>query len=168
MKLAINQKWSVLSYILASSITMIDAQANNRPGQALQQFIVNAQPAINGKSQVEIPLTSTQSYTWPDSPRSGNACLRVSAQSNPGSLDMIKGRAEFKSKQKIESATFVAGPSDAAYSLCALITEGNKNSVPVGVDQGGEMSDDSVIGIECAAFMLDVRFFNGLAGWKSV
>ena len=93
--------------------------------------------------------------------------MDVSTQSQSGSLDTIKGRTDFDSKQKIESATFAGGPSEAAYSLCALITNDGTGSAPVSVEQGAEMGGENVVGIECAAFMLDVKFFDGVVGWRS-
>ena len=68
----------------------------------------------------------------------------------------------------MESAVFVGGPSNAAYSLCILIRDDGTDSLPVGVEQGSEMSGEGVTGIKCAAFTLDVRFFNGLVGWSSI
>ena len=167
MNPSLTEIMSILSHILAFGVVTTNAQLNDPSLQSLEPFIINVEPPINGELQIEVPLTNTRSYTWPDTPQSGNACLDVSSQRAPASLETIKGQARFSSPQRVKSASFYGGPVEAAYALCTLIS-GDGTSTTTGVEQGIEMSGDAVTGIECAAFMLDREFFNDAVDWGTL
>lgn len=167
MKFPLRRVISTSSHILACGIVLVTAQVSDPSLQSLEPFVVNVKTSANSKFEIEIPLTVVRSYTWPDTPQSGNACLDVHSQRVPASLEIIKGQLRFQSPQTVESAFFMGGPVEAAYTLCMLISSDGA-STTMAVEQGIEMSGDAVTGIECAAFMLDRTFFNGAASWRKM
>ena len=169
MKMSLSSFTQAFFIIFASTIIPAHSQRDGKVLRSLQPFVVQIEPAINGQSELTIPLETMRSLTWPDSdePSSADSVrLEVSPRRQPEALEVMKGKIKFQSSYTIRSVTYMGGPAEASFSLCSFFVGDDGETASAGFEQNVEVSAQDVTGIECAAFFVDLNFFNGVASWR--